>query len=95
MPDAVNEFRVTSLKSMGATAWRTAHNPVNSEILDYTDKHGLLVWSENRNLERQVIGLASSPEATARSSSIRRAGFTDSDGNWVGASWRGVDPVRG
>ena len=54
VPDRANEYRVTSLKEMGATGWRTAHNPVNSEILDFTDRHGMLVWSENRNLERQV-----------------------------------------
>jgi beta-galactosidase/beta-glucuronidase len=30
---------------------------VNSELLDFADKYGMLVWSENRNLERQVIAL--------------------------------------
>ena len=34
--------------------WRTAHNPVNREILEYADRHGMLIWNENRNLERQV-----------------------------------------
>ncbi len=29
---------------------------MNTELLDFTDKYGMLVWSENRNLERQVIG---------------------------------------
>lgn len=55
VPDRVNEFRVTSLRALGATGWRTAHNPVNSELLDFCDRHGMLVWSENRNLERQVV----------------------------------------
>jgi hypothetical protein len=35
---------------MGATGWRTAHNPVNSEILDFCDRKGMLVWSENRSI---------------------------------------------
>ena len=35
LPDAVNEYRVTELIKMGGTGWRTAHNPVNKEILDY------------------------------------------------------------
>ena len=90
VPDRANEYRVTSLKQMGATGWRTAHNPVNSEILDYTDRHGMLVWSENRNLERQVIGVdATEP----RVSSVRRKAFTAPDGTLVGADWKGVDPL--
>lgn len=54
VPDRANKYRVDVLKSIGATGWRTAHNPVNSELLDYMDRVGMLVWSENRNLERQV-----------------------------------------
>ncbi len=38
MPDSVNEYRVTELIKIGATGWRTAHNPVNTEILDFTDR---------------------------------------------------------
>lgn len=41
---------------------RTAHNPVNSELLDYMDRVGMLVWSENRNLQRQgVLGQRQQP----------------------------------
>jgi beta-galactosidase len=57
VPDRVNEYRVYLLKhELGGNGWRTAHNPVASELLDYCDKYGMLVWEENRNLERQVIG---------------------------------------
>ena len=92
MPDSVNEYRVTELIKMGATGWRTAHNPVNKEILDFTDRHGMLVWNENRNLERQVIGM-SSTETSSLGSSIRRRGFHDVDGLWVPEKWKGVDPM--
>lgn len=81
VPDRANEYRVTSLIEMGATGWRTAHNPVNSEILDYTDRHGMLVWSENRNLERQVIGLAASSPVS---------GVADTPNGMVGSDWTGV-----
>ena len=90
MPDAVNEYRVTELIKMGATGWRTAHNPVNKEILDFTDRHGMLVWNENRNLERQVIGMAAQ---TSLGSSVRRLAFTDVNGLYVPEKWKGVDPM--
>jgi beta-galactosidase len=48
VPDRINEFRVTSLRALGSNFWRTAHNPVNPEVLDYCDAHGMLVWLENR-----------------------------------------------
>ncbi len=48
VPDRINEFRVSSLRAIGSNFWRTAHNPVNPELLDYCDAHGMLVWLENR-----------------------------------------------
>ena len=33
---------------MGGNAWRCAHNPPNPELLDATDRLGMLVWDENR-----------------------------------------------
>ena len=50
---------------------------------------GMLVWSENRNLERQVIGMQETPTIN----SLRRKAFRDADGNIVGADWKGVDPM--
>ena len=90
LPDAVNEYRVTELIKMGGNGWRTAHNPVNKEILDYTDRHGLLVWNENRNLERQVIGVQTQERL---GSSVRRRAFHDIDGLHVAEKWKGVDPM--
>jgi beta-galactosidase len=49
VPDRVNEYRVRKLLEMGANAWRMSHNPPNPELLDFTDKLGMLVWDENRN----------------------------------------------
>jgi len=49
VPDRVNEFRVQKLIEMGGNAWRMSHNPPNPELLDITDKLGMLVWDENRN----------------------------------------------
>ena len=54
-------------------------------------RHGMLVWNENRNLERQVIGVASKDEWLG--SSVRRLGFHDVNGLWVPEKWRGVDPM--
>eukprot|EP01116_Phalansterium_solitarium_P023659 TRINITY_DN8402_c0_g1_i1.p1 TRINITY_DN8402_c0_g1~~TRINITY_DN8402_c0_g1_i1.p1 ORF type:complete len:934 (+),score=394.59 TRINITY_DN8402_c0_g1_i1:50-2851(+) len=99
MPDAVNEFRVTSLKAMGANGWRTAHNPVNSELLDFTDRHGILVWSENRNLVRSIIASPRSAPREPHSRATRRtAEIRDADGNvLVGAPppfpWPFPDPM--
>jgi hypothetical protein len=90
MPDAVNEYRVTELIKMGGTGWRTAHNPVNKEILDFTDRHGMLVWNENRNLERQVIGMHAQETL---GSSVRRRAFNDVNGLYVPEKWNGVDPM--
>jgi len=47
IPDKLQAFRVSRLKEMGCNAWRTAHNPPNPELLDETDKQGMLVWDEN------------------------------------------------
>eukprot|EP00038_Savillea_parva_P019193 m.26733 g.26733 ORF g.26733 m.26733 type:complete len:962 (+) comp4342_c0_seq1:795-3680(+) len=48
VPDRVAEFQIKTLKDMGSNAFRTAHNPVAPELLDYADEQGMLVWEENR-----------------------------------------------
>jgi beta-galactosidase len=55
VPDRVQRYRVESLRALGMTGWRTAHNPVASNLLALTDELGVLVMAENRNLERQVV----------------------------------------
>ena len=48
IPDALQEFRIASLKAMGSNAYRCSHNPPTPEMLDACDKLGMLVLDENR-----------------------------------------------
>jgi hypothetical protein len=50
VPDRIMEYQIATLKAMGANAYRTAHNPVAPELLEYADRYGMLVWEENRFL---------------------------------------------
>jgi beta-galactosidase len=49
VPDSIWEFRLRQLKSMGVNAIRFAHNAPAAEVLDLTDRLGLMVMDENRN----------------------------------------------
>ncbi|HJQ71546.1 MAG TPA: beta-galactosidase GalA [Blastocatellia bacterium] len=59
LPDRLQYFRVEKLKQMGANAYRAAHNPPTTELLEACDRLGMLVVDENR-----LIG--SSPEMMSR-----------------------------
>lgn len=48
VPDRVSEFILATLRKMGGTSYRTAHNPVSPEFLDLADDYGVIVWEENR-----------------------------------------------
>jgi len=48
LPDALQEFRIARLKSMGCNAYRCSHNPPTPELLDACDRVGMLVLDENR-----------------------------------------------
>ena len=48
VPDRVEEFRVAKLKEMGCNSIRVAHNWVASEMLDASDRLGMLVMDETR-----------------------------------------------
>jgi len=48
VPDRVQQYRVAMLKEMGCDGWRTAHNPVNEELLDECDRQGMMVMDETR-----------------------------------------------
>jgi beta-galactosidase len=48
IPDALQDFRIKSLKEMGCNAYRTSHNPPTPEMLDACDRLGMLVLVENR-----------------------------------------------
>ncbi|MFM2288027.1 MAG: hypothetical protein RL684_1170, partial [Pseudomonadota bacterium] len=48
MPDALIDWRVQRLKALGSNAYRSAHNPPSSALLEACDRHGLLVIDEVR-----------------------------------------------
>ncbi|MBP6024258.1 beta-galactosidase GalA [Ferruginibacter sp.] len=50
MPDALQEFRIQTLKDFGINAYRCSHNPPTPELLDICDRLGMLVIDENRLL---------------------------------------------
>jgi beta-galactosidase len=65
LPDALQEYRVRRLKSLGCNAYRCAHHSPTPELLDACDRLGMLVLTENRlmgttpmlldRLKRQVL----------------------------------------
>ncbi|HKU25235.1 MAG TPA: glycoside hydrolase family 2 TIM barrel-domain containing protein [Candidatus Sulfotelmatobacter sp.] len=59
-PDNFWSWRIQKLKSMGANAYRTAHNPLPEEFYEAADRMGMLVMDENRHL-----GDTYAPKATA------------------------------
>lgn len=48
VPDRIQYYRVEKLKEMGSNAYRTSHNPATPELLDATDRLGMLVVAETR-----------------------------------------------
>ena len=48
IPDELWGYRLRCLKSIGANAYRCAHNPPAPELLDACDRLGILVIDENR-----------------------------------------------
>lgn len=48
LPDALQYFRVRTLKEMGSNAIRTAHNEPTEELLEACDRLGMLVLDESR-----------------------------------------------
>lgn len=51
LPDSVQDYCATLVKSMGANTYRCAHNPPASALLDACDRLGLIVIDENRSFE--------------------------------------------
>ena len=49
VPDRVNLYRTQMLRSVGANAWRMAHNPPALTRLDFMDRLGMLALDENRD----------------------------------------------
>lgn len=48
IPDALQRYRLERLKSFGANAYRSSHNPMTPEMLSACDSIGMLVVEENR-----------------------------------------------
>lgn len=59
IPDALHRWRVAQLQGMGSNAWRSAHNPPSTALLDACDEMGMLMICEQR------IN-SSSPEAVSQ-----------------------------
>ncbi|HEX3357160.1 MAG TPA: beta-galactosidase GalA [Tepidisphaeraceae bacterium] len=47
--DSIQGFRIRRLLEMGSNAYRCAHNPPATELLEACDRLGMLVMDENRN----------------------------------------------
>ncbi|TRX41293.1 beta-galactosidase GalA [Flavobacterium restrictum] len=50
MPDGLQDFRISTLKSFGSNAYRCSHNPPTPELLDACDRLGMLVIDETRSM---------------------------------------------
>ncbi len=50
LPDALQAFRVKTLKEFGCNAIRTSHNPPTPELLEACDELGMLIMDESRLL---------------------------------------------
>jgi beta-galactosidase len=48
IPDSLHRWRVEQLKEMGSNAWRSAHNPPSTDLLDICDEMGMLMICEQR-----------------------------------------------
>jgi beta-galactosidase len=48
IPDALHRWRVAQLLEMGSNAWRSAHNPPSTALLDACDELGMLMICEQR-----------------------------------------------
>ena len=48
IPDALHRWRIAQLQSMGSNAWRSAHNPPATALLEACDEMGMLMIAEQR-----------------------------------------------
>eukprot|EP00041_Stephanoeca_diplocostata_P034010 m.1140353 g.1140353 ORF g.1140353 m.1140353 type:complete len:917 (+) comp24445_c0_seq4:86-2836(+) len=72
VPDRVQEFQIANLKRMGSNAFRTAHNPVSPELLDFADQYGMLVWEENRFVTHGVQPIAQGRSSSAPADNLSK-----------------------
>ncbi|MEH3034877.1 MAG: DUF4982 domain-containing protein [Sphingomonas adhaesiva] len=48
IPDALHRWRIAQMQGMGANAWRSAHNPPATALLDLADEMGMMMIVEAR-----------------------------------------------
>jgi beta-galactosidase len=58
LPDRMQTYRLERLLAMGSNAYRTSHNPPTPELLDATDRLGVLVMCETRMMDASTEGLS-------------------------------------
>ena len=58
IPDTLHDWRIAQLKEMGSNAWRSAHNPPATALLDACDRRGMLMICEARINSSSEEGLA-------------------------------------
>ncbi|MCC4620374.1 DUF4982 domain-containing protein [Xanthomonas cassavae CFBP 4642] len=67
IPDALHEWRLRQLKSMGCNAYRSSHNPATPELLALCDRLGMFVIEETRRM-------STDPEAMGELETMVRRG---------------------
>jgi len=48
IPESLHRWRISKLQQMGSNAWRSAHNPPSTALLDACDEMGMLMIVEQR-----------------------------------------------
>ncbi len=48
IPETLHRWRIAQLQAMGSNAWRSAHNPSATTLLDACDEMGMLIIAEQR-----------------------------------------------
>ena len=51
VPESIEEYRISLIKTSGANAYRCSHNECPESVLDACDRQGLLIMYENRFFE--------------------------------------------
>jgi beta-galactosidase len=95
VPPNVQAYRVQRTLDIGANAWRCAHNPVDSRLLDELDARGVMVWEENRFLRDFDAYLQDAVDMVARDRnhpSIVLWSLCNENGCGEDAGWEGGPP---
>ncbi len=57
IPDALHAWRIAQLQAMGSNAWRSAHNPPATALLDLADRMGMLMIVEARRNSSDPVAM--------------------------------------